>query len=1191
MRLIFPDDTNEPISFDGATALLMDVSRWYWEKSYGALNLTFDVTPVLQMPLPKSSYPFRGMAQLMADARAVAQQWGFNLNDYHLDIARFAPVPGWDFGGSALVGGKGLWLQSSSLSIVIHELGHNFGLEHANSWAAGADSVIGPGENEEYANPFDIMGQTVGNPDPLHFNAIWLDRLNWLDSSLIATVTTSGVYRLHAFDVATLVPGTSYALKIQKDQTRQYWAEFRQKFVNNPWTENGIILNWPPWQNSYLGTHLPDTTPGSPAGNASKDDSPLTLGRTLSDQEAGIHITPLAVNSNGNDRSIDVQVHLGHFSTNIAPSLILAADRTGVEAGQEIRFTASATDADGDALAFHWDFGDFSVSSNSPTVVKSWAVAGEYPVRCVVSDMKGGVASRSMIVRVGSPTAFRISGRVTDGGGNALEGVRVHNGAAGSVYRGTYTDSDGDFFLVNLPAGTHNLSAVKYGYNMFTMGWNNPLTIGADTTGINWTASPYPVISVTATDSSATESESGSDTGTFTITRAGDLDFPITITFVIGGTARFNNDYTLSAGGSTPPYTLFLPPGVASTNIILLPRDERRREGTETVTLTLLEDVGYHTNLASATIAIIDSIGGILPYIEWDQPDPILYGTPLGPNQLNAFTFDDGTLTYDPPVGTVLDAGLAQQLTVTFTPDDPLRFESATNYVTIDVGRRTLIVRADDLSIVHGAPLVLTASYEGFVNGDTPAELDTPVSITSEATLSSPVASYPINVSSGSDLNYNITFNSGTLTIRQATTAATLTSSPNPALQGQEATFTCTVSAISPSIAIPSGIVRFSVDGVVYGAASLVNGIATLSTSELSPGVHSVIADYLGTPNFVRTATSLQPEQIINTRPVIAWPTPADIIYGTALGPNELNASSSVPGTYVYNPPAGTILAAGANQVLAVTFTPSDPIHQPMTTNMLINVLKKALTITALDTNTVYGAALPAFSAAYSGFVNGDTAAALDTPVVFATPATTNSKVGTYSIELSGATATNYTITFVNGMLTIAPAVGIAALTSSTNPAVLGQSVTFTCIVTAAPPSIATATGSVAFRVDENSTLVPLVNGVATFSTSTLSAGSHTVRAEYAGTANFLGTTNQLNPDQVIEVPSSTLTIQRLANESVRLRGTGRPGVTYVIEYSETLNPGSWRTLDSRTADELGAFEIIDASSAASARFYRCVFP
>jgi len=58
--------------------------------------------------------------------------------------------------------------------------------------------------------------------------------------------------------------------------------------------------------------------------------------------------------------------------------------------------------------------------------------------------------------------------------------------------------------------------------------------------------------------------------------------------------------------------------------------------------------------------------------------------------------------------------------------------------------------------------------------------------------------------------------------------------------------------------------------------------------------------------------------------PVITWSNPADIVFGTALGATQLNATANVPGTFVYTPAAGTVLAVGNGQTLSATFTPTD---------------------------------------------------------------------------------------------------------------------------------------------------------------------------------------------------------------------------------------------------------------------------
>jgi hypothetical protein len=81
------------------------------------------------------------------------------------------------------------------------------------------------------------------------------------------------------------------------------------------------------------------------------------------------------------------------------------------------------------------------------------------------------------------------------------------------------------------------------------------------------------------------------------------------------------------------------------------------------------------------------------------------------------------------------------------------------------------------------------------------------------------------------------------------------------------------------------------------------------------------------------------------------------------------------------------------------------------------------------------------------------------------------------------------------------PAV-VVTLTASPNPALVGQTVTFTASVQGAAANSNLVTGTLTFFIDNVAvTTVTLVNGVGTFSTSTLAAGSHTVRAVYNGFA------------------------------------------------------------------------------------------
>jgi hypothetical protein len=59
--------------------------------------------------------------------------------------------------------------------------------------------------------------------------------------------------------------------------------------------------------------------------------------------------------------------------------------------------------------------------------------------------------------------------------------------------------------------------------------------------------------------------------------------------------------------------------------------------------------------------------------------------------------------------------------------------------------------------------------------------------------------------------------------------------------------------------------------------------------------------------------------------PAITWATPSPVGYGTALSSTQLDATASVPGTFVYSPAAGTTPAIGSD-TLSVSFTPTDTV-------------------------------------------------------------------------------------------------------------------------------------------------------------------------------------------------------------------------------------------------------------------------
>ncbi len=84
----------------------------------------------------------------------------------------------------------------------------------------------------------------------------------------------------------------------------------------------------------------------------------------------------------------------------------------------------------------------------------------------------------------------------------------------------------------------------------------------------------------------------------------------------------------------------------------------------------------------------------------------------------------------------------------------------------------------------------------------------------------------------------------------------------------------------------------------------------------------------------------------LKLEPTIDWLPPPSIIYGTKLGSAQLNATSSVPGSFVYSPVAGTVLGAGS-RTLSVTFTPNDSVNYAVATSaVLLQVTKRTPSIT-----------------------------------------------------------------------------------------------------------------------------------------------------------------------------------------------------------------------------------------------------
>ncbi|OOQ57308.1 hypothetical protein BC343_14435 [Mucilaginibacter pedocola] len=133
---------------------------------------------------------------------------------------------------------------------------------------------------------------------------------------------------------------------------------------------------------------------------------------------------------------------------------------------------------------------------------------------------------------------------------------------------------------------------------------------------------------------------------------------------------------------------------------------------------------------------------------------------------------------------------------------------------------------------------------------------------------------------------------------------------------------------------------------------------------------------------------------------------------------------------FVYNegenvittPPVFTTAATATSPVAFYNIVPSGAAaanYNFVYQNGILEVTKATLTVRPDDKNRDQGQANPAFTLTYTGFVNGETAAALTTAPTATTTATTASAPGAYPITASGGVATNYDFVYQQGTLTI----------------------------------------------------------------------------------------------------------------------------------------------------------------------------
>jgi len=418
---------------------------------------------------------------------------------------------------------------------------------------------------------------------------------------------------------------------------------------------------------------------------------------------------------------------------------------------------------------------------------------------------------------------------------------------------------------------------------------------------------------------------------------------------------------------------------------------------------------------------------------------------------------------------------------------------------SVTVNQAALTVSANSSSRAYGAANpAFGYTVTGYVNGDTSSVVGGSAAETTSATASSAPGSYAITFSSKALIatNYAFSYVSGTLTVTQASQTITFAAPASPVTYG--------VSPISLSASASSGLaVTFSVSS---GSCS-VSG-TTLTVTGASTCV--VAANQAGNADYSTAATASH-SIVVNAAVLTVTANNASRVYGTAnptftasfsgfvngdtssvlSGAPSLTTTAtptSAPGSYTITSAAGTLGASN------YTFSFASG-------TMTVTVATQTITFTAPVSPVTYGVSPISLSATASSGL-AVTFSVFSGPCTVSGNTMTVAGAGTCVVAANQPGNADYTAAAaVLRSLVINKESVIVNSASSLSPSIYGDNVALTITLTG---NGVTPTGTITISDGANAlATISLDAGIATYNTSALIAGKHTLTTVYSGDNNY----------------------------------------------------------------------------------------